>query len=208
MFLIFCNKNWTTAATYSRSNELYIKTHKHSILQIHTFCSSLLQINAYIHTRVFNCEQAMTDSRILLHRDEYKQHDCVKARNHMLLDFLIFRETVTCIFEKTLKGRNITLNLVATTRGGLKLCGGPGWNLQKGLFYSYETVVNREKINERTEVFVLLKQKKLEHKKTNRQLIWTSQYERNSLMVISSLHCLLETWNHIDKFSQNTGGMF
>jgi len=68
----------------------------------------------------------MTDSRILLHRDEYKQHDCVKARNHMLLDFLIFRETVTCIFEKTLKGRNITLNLVATTRGGLKLCGGPG----------------------------------------------------------------------------------
>jgi len=33
-----------------------------------------------------------------------------------------------------------------------------------------------------------------------------SQYERNS--VISSLHFLLETWNHIDKCSQNTGGMF
>jgi len=28
----------------------------------------------------------------------------------------------------------------------------------------------------------------------------------NSL--ISSLHFLLETWNHIDKCSQNTGGMF
>jgi len=45
-------------------------------------------------------------------------------------------------------------------------------------------------------------------KETNRQLIWTSQYERNSLIVISDLHFLLETWNHIDKLSQNTGGMF
>ena len=35
--------------------------------------------------------------------------------------------------------------------------------------------------------------------------MWTSQYERNSL--ISSLHFLLETWNRIDKFSQNSGGM-
>jgi len=34
-----------------------------------------------------------------------------------------------------------------------------------GPFYIYETVVNREKVNERTEVFVLLKQKKLEQTK-------------------------------------------
>jgi len=33
--------------------------------------------------------------------DEYKQSDCIKARNHTLLDFLsfyIFRETGTCIY--------------------------------------------------------------------------------------------------------------
>jgi len=35
--------------------------------------------------------------------------------------------------------------------------------------------------------------------------MWTSHYERNSL--ISRLHFLLETWNHIDKCSQNSGGM-
>ena len=50
-------------------------------------------------------------------------------------------------------------------RGGLRLCGAHGWNLEKGAFYIYKTVVNREKINERTEVLVLLKHKKLEQKK-------------------------------------------
>ena len=49
-------------------------------------------------------------------------------------------------------------------RGGLRLCGAPGWNLERGRFYKYKTVVNREKINEQTEVFVLLKQKNLEQK--------------------------------------------
>ena len=53
-------------------------------------------------------------------------------------------------------------------RGGLRLCGAPGWNLERGPFYIYKTVVNREKINERTEVFVLFKQKKLEQKETYR----------------------------------------
>jgi len=48
--------------------------------------------------------------------------------------------------------------------------------------------------------------KKILSKKTNCQLIWTSQYERNSLIL--SLHFLLETWNHIDKCSQNTGEIF
>jgi len=45
----------------------YIKTHKNSTLQIHTVCSILLQIHAKTHTRAFNYEQAMTDSRIILH---------------------------------------------------------------------------------------------------------------------------------------------
>jgi len=45
----------------------YIKTHKNSILQIHTFCSSLLQIHANIHARAFNYEQVMTGIRIILH---------------------------------------------------------------------------------------------------------------------------------------------
>jgi len=55
--------------------------------------------------------------------------------------------------------------IMSTNRGGLRVCGAPGWNLERGHFYIYKTVVNREKINERTEVFVLLKRKKLEKKK-------------------------------------------
>ena len=62
-------------------------------------------------------------------------------------------------------------------RSGLRLCGASGWNLQRGPFYTYETVINREKLNEWTEVFVLMKQKNLSAK-TNRQLMWTSQYEQ------------------------------
>jgi len=54
----------------------------------------------------------------------------------------------------------------------------------------------------------IIETKKSLCKKTNRQLMWTSQYERNWLMVISSLHFLLETWNGIDKCSQNIGGIF
>ena len=50
------------------------------------------------------------------------------------------------------------------------LCGVPGWNLERGPFCIYKSVVNRKKINERTEVFVLLKQKKLEQKKKNESL--------------------------------------
>jgi len=36
--------------------------------------------------------------------------------------------------------------------------------LERGPFYIYKTVVNTEKVNERTKVFVTLKQKKLEQK--------------------------------------------
>jgi len=49
-------------------------------------------------------------------------------------------------------------------RGGLSLCWAPGGNLDGGPFYIYKTVVNREKINERTDVFVLLKHKKFDQK--------------------------------------------
>jgi len=90
--------------------------------------------------------------------------------------------------------------LTLPCRGGLKLCGTPGWNVERGDFYKYETVVNGDKVNERTEVFVLLKQKSLS-KKTNLQLIRTSQYEWNSLIL--SLVFLLETWNDMDKCSPN-----
>jgi len=56
--------------------------------------------------------------------------------------------------------------LWSTTRGGLKVVWGPWLNLRKGPFlYIYKTVVNRKKINERTEVFVLLKQKSLSKKR-------------------------------------------
>ena len=65
--------------------------------------------------------------------------------------------------------------------------------IEKGPFLNTKTIVNRKKLNERIEFIVLLKQKKLEQKKTktNRQLTRTSQYERSAL--ISSLHFLLET---------------
>jgi len=72
-FCFFCRCSWysvtKTGPRQQRIHEVmsYIKTHKNSILQIHTFCSSLLQIHANTHTRAFNCEQAMTDSRIILH---------------------------------------------------------------------------------------------------------------------------------------------
>ena len=85
-------------------------------------------------------------------------------------------------------------------RGGLRLCGAPGWNLERSPFY------NREKTNERTEVFVLLKQKILSKKKessTNMDVtIWTK------LIDFNSFYFLQEAWNHIDKCSQKTGGMF
>jgi len=90
-------------------------------------------------------------------------------------------------------------------RGALRLYGALGWNLERGPFYVCKTVVDRAKtLNERTEAFVLLKHKKLEQE-TNHQLIWMSQYEQNSL--IPSLHFLLETWYHIDKCLQDSGGM-
>jgi len=48
---------------------------------------------------------------------------------------------------------------IPSTRGGLRLCGAPGWNLERGSFlYIYEN------LNERIEVLVLLKQMKLEQK--------------------------------------------
>jgi len=45
----------------------YIKALKYSILQVNTFCCSILQINAYVHIRALNYEHGMTDSRIILH---------------------------------------------------------------------------------------------------------------------------------------------
>jgi len=55
--------------------------------------------------------------------------------------------------------------VLSATRGGLRMCGAPGWNLERGPFYIYKIVVNREKTDKRTEVFVLLKQKSLSKKK-------------------------------------------
>jgi len=46
----------------------YIKTHNNSILQVHTFCSTVVYYkHANIHIRAFNYEHGMTDSRIILH---------------------------------------------------------------------------------------------------------------------------------------------
>jgi len=54
------------------------------------------------------------------------------------------------------------------SQGRIKVVWGPWLKLRKGPFCTHKTVVNGEKINERTDVFVLLKQKKLKQKKTNR----------------------------------------
>jgi len=37
---------------------------------------------------------------------------------------------------------------------------------------------------------------------------WYGRHNMNETHWFQSLHFLLETWNHIDKYSQNTGGMF
>ena len=62
--------------------------------------------------------------------------------------------------------------------GWIKVVWGPWLKLRRGRFFIYKTVVNRAKtLNERIEVFVLLKQKKLEQKNeslTNMDItIWT-----------------------------------
>ena len=76
-------------------------------------------------------------------------------------------------------------------RGGLRLCGAPGWNLETGPLYTYKIVVNREKINERSEAFVLLKQKKFEQKKeplTNVDVaIWTKLIDFKSPFLAGDL---------------------
>jgi len=46
---------------------------------------------------------------------------------------------------------------VAQQQERIKVVWGPWLKLGKGPLYTYKTVVNREKIYERTEVFVLLK---------------------------------------------------
>jgi len=101
--------------------------------------------------------------------------------------------------------RKHTQTLVLLSRGGLRLCGTPGWNLERGPFDIYETVVNKEKINEQADVFAMLKQKNLTKK---RIVIWYGRHNMNETHWFQSLHFLLETWDHIDKCSQNTGGMF
>jgi len=72
-------------------------------------------------------------------------------------------------------------------QGGLRYCGAPGWNLQRGPFYTYETVVNREKINE--VLYLYYWNKKSLSKQTNRQVIWTSQYETRLLWFQVSISC-------------------
>jgi len=49
-------------------------------------------------------------------------------------------------------------------QGRIKVVCGPWLKLRKGPFLNIKSLVNREKINERTEVFVVLKQNKLEQK--------------------------------------------
>jgi len=66
--------------------------------------------------------------------------------------------------QQTCAHRHRDMRETATGRGGIRLCGAPGSNVERGPFYMYETVVNGEIVNERTEVVVLLKQKRLEQK--------------------------------------------
>ena len=81
------------------------------------------------------------------------------VRNSSVLQMTGSYDLITIIKHRRLRW--------AGHRCGFSLYGAPGWNLEKGPFFIYETVFNREKINGQTEVFVLLRQKKLQ-KKTNR----------------------------------------
>jgi len=51
--LIFYNKNWTAAATFHEVIS-YIKARKNSILQVHTFCSTVVyyRYSKYTHTSI------------------------------------------------------------------------------------------------------------------------------------------------------------
>jgi len=46
---------------------------------------------------------------------------------------------------------------IISNQGRIKIVWAPGWNLERGSFCIYETVVTRINVNERTEVLVLLK---------------------------------------------------
>ena len=135
------------------------------------------------------------------------------------LEFLLLSITVWLIFGKSSASSGSTWSIdlltilslcsslpeegseqMFTIRGGLRLYGAPGWILTRGPFYIYKTVVNKEKINERTEVFVLLKQKKLEQKKTNRQLIWRHNMNETHWFQVSISCWRLETlWINVHK---------
>jgi len=65
----------------------------------------------------------------------------------------------------------------------LWLYGAPGWNLERGPFF------NREKNKWTNYSICIIETKKAWAEKRNRQLIWTSRYERNSLISILFISC-------------------
>ena len=74
---------------------------------------------------------------------------------------------LTADTNEQILAKTILIEVVQCTRAGadLKLCGAPGRNLERGPFYIYiKLPLIGKKINERTEVFLLLKQKSLSKK--------------------------------------------
>ena len=80
---------------------------------------------------------------------------------------------------------------LAQTQGWIKVVWGPWLKLRKGPFQYIFTVFNREKVNKRTEVFVLLKQRAWE--KTNPQLIWCHAMYETHWFQVSISYWRLET---------------
>ena len=92
---------------------------------------------------------------------------------------------------KSLHKSNLLQISILGIRGGSRLCGAHGWNLERGPFYIYETAVDREKVSERTEVFVFLKQKKHEQKNESSPnmdvTIWTKLIDFKSSFLAGDL---------------------
>jgi len=82
----------------------------------------------------------------------------IHETNILLLYILcIYVFNILCMYAKSVNGiTKLAVSVLAFQqifhfiKGGLRLCGAPGWNIEKGSFYLYKTVVKREKINKRT----------------------------------------------------------
>ena len=129
---------------------------------------------------------------MMILRDKWNHYTVQQTNSEALL--ISAQHAISCLLHANVCLPNV--EQIHTDRGGLRLCGTPGWNLERGPFYIYKTVVNWEKWMNKLKYLQYWHEKSLSIK--NESL--TNMDVTNSL--ISSLQLLLQTWNHIDKCLQ------